>query len=43
MFASAGEHPHYHLPSDLPDTLNPLLLEDTAKLVALSAWRIANQ
>jgi len=43
MITTAVEHPHYHLESDLPDTLDPMLLEDTARLVALAAIRAANQ
>lgn len=42
LITTAGNHPYYHTPRDLPGTLNSSILEDTAKLAALSSWRIAN-
>lgn len=43
MILTAGDHPHYHDTSDLPETLNPGVLEDTGRLIALTAWRLADR
>ncbi|MDO8588905.1 MAG: M20/M25/M40 family metallo-hydrolase [Armatimonadota bacterium] len=40
---TAGEHPNYHTVRDRPETVNPAILENTAKLVALTIWRLANR
>lgn len=40
---SAGEHPNYHTVRDRAELIDPVVLEDTAKLVALTIWRLANE
>ncbi len=42
LISSGGEHVNYHTVRDVPAGLNPDVLESVAKLVALSAWRAAN-
>ena len=39
---SAGEHPYFHTPRDRPELVDPVILSDTARLVALTMWRLAN-
>ncbi|MDO8684543.1 MAG: M20/M25/M40 family metallo-hydrolase [Armatimonadota bacterium] len=38
---SAGEHPNMHTTRDCPELIDPKILENTAKLVALTIWRLA--
>jgi len=40
---SAGEHPNYHTTRDRPELVDPVILENTAKLVAVTIWRLANE
>ena len=39
---SSGPHPHFHQPSDTSDTLDPDILERTARYVVALAWQLAN-
>jgi hypothetical protein len=40
---TAGEHPNYHTVRDRPELIDPVILENTAKLVAVTIWRLANE
>jgi aminopeptidase YwaD len=40
---AAGKHPNMHTVRDRPELLDPVVLEDTAKLVALALYRLAQQ
>jgi hypothetical protein len=40
---SAGAHPHFHRPSDQPDTVRPEILEAAARYVVSLAWYLANR
>ncbi len=42
LIYAAGNHPNYHTIRDIPAGINPKILESTARLTALSAWRAAN-
>jgi peptidase M28-like protein len=39
---TSGAHPHFHQPSDTPDTLRPEILEAAARYVLALTWRLAN-
>jgi len=39
---SSGAHPHFHQPSDSPDTVDPKILERTARYVVALAWQLAH-
>lgn len=39
---SAGAHPHFHQPSDRPETVQPEILEAAARYVVTLAWQLAN-
>jgi hypothetical protein len=41
VVTTAGEHPHYHTIHDRPETIHAENLENAARLVALTAWRLA--
>jgi aminopeptidase YwaD len=41
-FASKFSYTHLHLPTDLPETLNPPLLEAVARLAFRTAWVLAD-
>lgn len=40
-FVSKYSYDHLHLPTDTPETLNPVLFESIAKLAYLTAWEVA--
>jgi Peptidase family M28 len=42
VVTTAGLHPNYHSPGDRPELVQPQALENCARLMALSVWRIAN-
>jgi Zn-dependent M28 family amino/carboxypeptidase len=39
---SGGIHPHFHQPTDTPDTINPEILHTVAQYVLALAWQLAN-
>jgi hypothetical protein len=42
VITTAGLHPNYHSAGDRPEFVQPQALENCARLMALSVWRIAN-
>ena len=38
---SGGVHPHYHQPTDTPETINPDVLRTVARYVLTLAWQLA--
>lgn len=40
---SGGVHPHFHLPTDTVETINPEILGSIARYVLALAWRVAGQ
>lgn len=40
---SGGVHPHFHQPTDTADTINPGVLQTTARYVLALTWQLANQ
>src|SRR5262249_23643647 len=42
VITTAGVHPNYHSPGDRPELVQPRALENCARLIALTAWRLAN-
>ena len=38
---SGGIHPHFHLPTDTVETINPEILRSIARYVLALAWRVA--
>jgi Peptidase family M28 len=39
---SGGIHPHFHQPTDTPDTINPEILHTVAQYVLALAWQLTN-
>ncbi|MGQ0811964.1 MAG: M28 family peptidase [Nitrospiraceae bacterium] len=39
---SGGSHPHFHQPTDLPETIQPEVLATTARYVLAIVWQLAN-
>ena len=39
---SGGAHPHFHQPTDTADTVNPNILQTTARYVLALTWQLAN-
>jgi hypothetical protein len=39
---SAGAHPHFHQPTDTAETVQPEILETTARYVLALTYRLAN-
>ena len=39
---SGGVHPHYHQPTDTPDTIDPVILAAVARYVLATAWTLAS-
>jgi hypothetical protein len=42
VITTAGLHPNYHSVGDRPELVQPRALENCARLMALSVWRLAN-
>lgn len=40
---SAGPHPHFHQPSDRPETIQPETLETASRFLLALAWQLANE
>jgi hypothetical protein len=43
LIYSAGEHPNYHTTRDRAELTDAVILENTAKLAAVTIWRLANE
>lgn len=41
-FATTNSYTHLHLPSDTPDTIDPQLLAEVARLACRTAWAVAD-
>ena len=39
---SGGVHPHFHQPTDTPDTIDPEILKSVARYVLALTWQLAN-
>ena len=39
---SGGAHPHFHQPSDTPDTIDPTIVERAVRYVIALTWQLAN-
>jgi hypothetical protein len=40
---SGGIHPHYHQPSDTPDTIDPQILQAVARYIVALTWHMATK